>query len=664
MFLIAQRALAQVRLGTVPVEAERPADEAPERDAPPFVTVVDARQPSARVVSMGELLERQAGVHVRSRGGLGAFTSVSIRGSESTEIALLIDGVPLSQAASGLLDLSQLPVDGLERVEVYRGVPPVELGSNAVGGAINLVTRKGTRARSWRSAAGFGSFGARSLGGGYAGTRAGLRVAVSAGYRGATGDFRYYDNGGTLLDKSDDHIEQRHNNGFDQIAVDVSIGSAGRSGFRLASHIFLKRQGVPGLGSLGAETRNATLTTGRIFVEGGVARSGRRVDLRLGLHLLYERTAFANPGGERVGSYGANVSDQQAVAPGLQGRADAPLGGHQLLSALAEARLEHRRPSDLLRPTRSGAASTRLLASLALADEIRLAADRLVLAPALRVDSTLSIAEPGRPGEPGARRQADLFFSPRLSLRFSVSPRLTLKGSAGRFVRFPTLVERFGDAAFILPHPSLQAETAWGGDAGANLTLRRGAAAAELEAVGFARWVDDYIAFVPLAFAIEALNIGRTRFLGAEARLKASLGPAAVTVDYTFLDAANFTAQPGVYGKQLPERPRHELAARADLLGRPFKLFYEVQFVGEVFRDQQNNNLLPARWLHAIGASFEHAPFLLSLEVRNLADLRVVDLPLGGLIHRGQTTPYPLVDTFDYPLPGRAVYLTLALQSR
>src|SRR5262249_34032764 len=139
---------------------------------------------------------------------------------------------------------------------------------------------------------------------------------------------------------------------------------------------------------------------------------------------------------------------------------------------------------------------------------------------------------------------------------------------------------------------------------------------------------------------------------------------AALSCDYTFLDAANFTAQPGVYGKQLPERPRHEFAARVDLGGAPFKLFYEAQFVDEVFRDQQNYNRLPARWLHAVRASFERAPLSVSLEVRNLADLRVIDLPLGGLVNRGNTTPYPLVDTFDYPLPGRSVYLTVALQPR
>ena len=50
----------------------------------------------------------------------------------------------------------------------------------------------------------------------------------------------------------------------------------------------------------------------------------------------------------------------------------------------------------------------------------------------------------------------------------------------------------------------------------------------------------------------------------------------------------------------------------------------------------------------------------LGVEARNLFDLRVVDLPLGGSANVGETRPYPLVDFFDYPLPGRAIYATLA----
>ena len=69
--------------------------------------------------------------------GLGAFTSrVLCAAPTPNEVAIFLDGVPLSRAASGAVDLSQLPVDGLDHVEIYRGVPPIELGAEAIGGAI------------------------------------------------------------------------------------------------------------------------------------------------------------------------------------------------------------------------------------------------------------------------------------------------------------------------------------------------------------------------------------------------------------------------------------------------------------------------------------------------------------------------------------------------
>jgi outer membrane receptor protein involved in Fe transport len=83
-----------------------------------------------------------------------------------------------------------------------------------------------------------------------------------------------------------------------------------------------------------------------------------------------------------------------------------------------------------------------------------------------------------------------------------------------------------------------------------------------------------------------------------------------------------------------------------------------------VWRDAANTdaNLIPSRALHAVGARV--GPFrglTFSVELRNLGDLRVVDQPLGGSIHAGQTTAAPLVDVYGYPLPGRAIYATLTL---
>jgi vitamin B12 transporter len=613
------------------------------------VTSIDATQPSTRLVSVADLIEGQAGVFVRARGGLGSFTSVSIRGSEANEVAILVDGMPLSRAAAGVIDLAQLSVAGLQRVEIWRGVPPIEFGAEAVGGAINLVTRRGALVPELRASVGGGSFGARSASMGWSGSDRGLRIDLSAAYNGATGDFRYYDTAGTLFNQTDDRISTRHNNDFNQGAVDATI--AGRR-WRLGVHGFLKDQGTPGVGLLGAESLHARLTTGRALVDGGVDGSAGPFVWRAAAQVLYERNAFANPFGEQVGPFGANVSDADALSVGLHARARAPWGRRQHWLVLADLRSENRFPHDLLLPALSGAASQRLLGAIGVEDEVRVLGDRLTLTAGVRLDGTYSrLTLPQATG--ALAPSTDVAPTGRITARAELTRWLALRGAVGRFVRFPTLLELFGDGAFVLPRALLKPETAWAGDVGATVAGGGPRVRGSLEATFFGRAVADTIVYLPGGRAAAPANIGDSRMLGVELRAQAAVGEwLAARVDYTFVDARQV---PG--DGQIPGRPQNELSLRVDVRRLPFAIFYEMQYVDRLYRDPANSAFVPERALHGIGVSFDYRWFSALVEVRNLADLRVVELPAGTA-----TVPYPLVDYFSYPLPGRAVYATLVLR--
>ncbi len=669
-YVLAARAvladIAPTSIGAVTVPAERPDPTLPERDGPSFVTVIDAQSATARTASVADLLEQQAGVHLRSRGGLGSFTSVSIRGSEEAEVAVLVDGVPLSRAASGTIDLSQIPVDGLLRVEIWRGTPPIELGAEAIGGAINLITNKARRPMSWRAQAGAGSFGARNANASWGQAAHGSSAQLSAGYRGANGDFSYYDNGGTLYYAPDDHIAQRRNNGFDQLALDAELTGKGSPTFdwRLGAHGFLKRQGVPGLATAGGETTQARLDTGRALIDATLSWKQRHFTAQLAANFLYERSAFSNPLGEAVGPFGPNVSEGNAIAGGVRGRADIPIGRHQLASLLAELRAEERIPYDLLRIAAQGSPARRVLYGAGLVDAVRLLHDAIALEPALRIDGDVAALGTGPSGKSYAATQHNFFVSPRLGIRFRVASFLSVRASAGRFVRFPTLLEQFGDGAFILGAPALKSENAWGGDAGVSAKGSHGPVSGSLEAAFFGRRVGDAIVYIAGGNTVVPTNLGDTRTLGAELRGELDLWKwAHLGVDYTFVDAVELDNRTGAAGKQLPGRPAHELGARVEVGRAPIRLSYELAYAAAVYRDAQNYTQLPAHALHAIGATLSHGPLSLVVEVRNLADLRVANLPLGGSAHAGQTVSYPLVDYFNYPLPGRAVYATLTVKN-
>lgn len=654
-------------VGTVVVDAPRPdaaADvRAREADALPLVTVIDARRATAAQASVADLLAGEAGVRVRSRGGLGAFTAVSVRGSEESEVAVVLDGVPLSRAASGAIDLAQLPADSLDRIEIYRGAPPIELGGEAVGGVIHLISRRaGTRLEVGGELGG-GSFGARAasahLGGPIGKGRGAPTVQLAASYRGATGDFTYFDNGGTLLYRDDDRVSRRHNNDFDQASVDASLDRRGPRPFRVGVHGFWKAQGVPGVATLGRETETARLTTGRLLLTGDVGRRGR-VDLRLGSSLLFERSHFENPLGEAAGLFGAAVSEGEAVAASLTPRLDAPLGRHQLLTVLGEARLEHRRPYDLLRPALGLRPAVRGLFALAAADELSLWRERIAIYGGVRLDLRRSALLTGADGGTLPDQDAfDWFLSPRLNVRVRAHRTVTLRASAGRYVRFPTLLEQFGDGAFIVGRPTLRPESAWGGEVAATVRGAGARIAGGVEAALFGRRASGLIAFIPGGNSVTPINVGDARVLGLEARGDVTLGGRlALTASYTFLDARDVTAGSPSEGKRLPGRAAHAADLRATLLGGPFRVAYELDFLSSVPRDAFGLNELPPRLLHALSAGYHARGFELVLEVRNLADTRIVALPLGGSARAGETAPYPLVDFYNFPLPGRAFYAT------
>ncbi len=658
-------------IGTVVVDAARPdADrDAKEREhaSIPLVTVIDATHAGAGRTSVADLIASEVGVRVRSRGGLGAFTSVSLRGSEESEVTVMLDGVPLSRAASGSIDLSQLPADGLERVDIYRGAPPIQLGAEAVGGVINLVSRRAGKKLTMGAELGGGSFGARSASAHLGGpVQRGKREAdtlvaqASASYRGATGDFSYFDGAGTLLYTGDDRFARRRNNDFDQGNLDVTLDRRGTRPLHLGVHGFLKTQGVPGVATLGKETEHARLTTGRLLVTGQAGKRGGRVDGTLQASLLYERNHFQNPLGEAVGPFGPSVLDGEAVSASLVPRVDAPLGRRNLLTALAELRLEHRRAYDLLRPTAPLPAAVRGLFALAVADEVSFLDDKLVLYGGLRLDlraSSLLIGQEGL-AIPDQER-FDWFVSPRVNLRWLAHRLVTVRASVGRYVRFPSLLEQFGDGAFLLGRPALRPESSWGGDLAATVRGKSKHATGGLEASMFGRRSSDLIAYLPGATSVAPINVGDAQVLGLEARGDVRIaGRVDLACGYTYLDARDRTAGAPSENKRLPGRAPHALDARIGVRGGPFRIGYELDFLSSVPRDTLNLSVLPPRLLHGISAAFQAGRFELLVEVRNLADTRIVQLPLGGSARAGESVPYALVDFYNFPLPGRAIYAT------
>ena len=113
------------------------------RESPFNVVALDAKSQYNSTLDLGHLLAKASGVKIREAGGVGSDMNISINGFTGRNIKIFMDGVPMQGNASSF-QLNNIPVSLAERIEVYKGVIPVEFGSDALGGVINIVTNRTT----------------------------------------------------------------------------------------------------------------------------------------------------------------------------------------------------------------------------------------------------------------------------------------------------------------------------------------------------------------------------------------------------------------------------------------------------------------------------------------------------------------------------------------
>lgn len=166
--LAAAQATAPVDLDRVVVTGTRTAVTVDASLA--AVEVIDRAQiERSQAHSLPELLRGRAGITVGNNGGLGKQSSVFLRGSESNHVLVLVDGVRIGSANFDLAAFQDLPLQMVERIEIVRGPRSSLYGSDAIGGVIQVFTRRDRGGYAPRFHAGTGSHGLREVGGGFGG---------------------------------------------------------------------------------------------------------------------------------------------------------------------------------------------------------------------------------------------------------------------------------------------------------------------------------------------------------------------------------------------------------------------------------------------------------------------------------------------------------------
>lgn len=104
------------------------------------VTIITSKEIENRASNLNEILSKQVGVQVRQTGGLGGENRISVRGLEGKRVAIFIDGNPIN-TPDGSLGINDLPLQIIERIEIYKGAVPASFGSDGLGSAVNVVLK-------------------------------------------------------------------------------------------------------------------------------------------------------------------------------------------------------------------------------------------------------------------------------------------------------------------------------------------------------------------------------------------------------------------------------------------------------------------------------------------------------------------------------------------
>ena len=593
MILVAQTATAQPAV-TIPdtvVTATR--TPLPVKDIPAGVTVIDRQAIEASgATTLGDVLATVPGLHVSPSGGPGGQASVFLRGTNSGHVLVLRDGMPINDASepSNAFNFGIDTLSDIERIEVVRGPMAALYGSGAIGGVINLISRRGTAGAPLLE---------MDLSGGYPATIQGAAQAS-----GVAGPIDYALTVESQSRRGFDSTPRRMTGiytgtpqGFRDRIATANLGYTPVEGTRLS--LFLRGSetlfGFNTLGSPTFDTSNSfgTVSTllGRIGVTShlfnGVYETavflGRAQDDRRYL----ERLDLADPNltaeDNRYHSYRTDLQWNNTVHLNDLMPSTVLTGSDLTFGYQHTADTINVRVNDSFAGfpfTQSARAS--MTTDAGYVGLTTTAWKHLVATGQLRQDWVAG-------NTPTTWRLGLVLLAPEIGTSF--------KAAYGTSFRAPSLFERFGVDSFgTVGNPTLKPESAQGWEVGFTTTI---AVLGRDDAVTFGatyfnEQVNDLIVgvFAPVSTSI---NVGSAHIQGVEVEI--TLRPATwmmLNASYTFTDAVADN-QPASIGSALLRRPRNAAAADVTITPMPgLRIVSAVIYTGpshDFLYDNQDNGI-------------------------------------------------------------------------
>lgn len=203
-------------------------------------TSIPLKELQKESVELNQVLNQSAGIIVREQGGLGSRVNYSINGLEGSAVRFFIDGIPLDYFGSSY-SVSTIPVSQINSIDIFKGVVPVELGSDALGGAINLVTNKNLD-NTLQFDYTYGSFNTHKISAtGYFQAENGLTAKLAAFYNYSDNNYKVWGEEITITKPETYEVirgltAERFHDAFESKAIKTDLGITNKS---WATHFFI-----------------------------------------------------------------------------------------------------------------------------------------------------------------------------------------------------------------------------------------------------------------------------------------------------------------------------------------------------------------------------------------------------------------------------------------
>jgi outer membrane cobalamin receptor len=498
------------------------------KDVPHSVTVIDEKDiEKASAVTVADVLKDVVGLQVKPQGATGALASVSMRGMKSAQVLVLIDGRPVNKFQDGEVDFSKIPVNNIASIEVVRGATSSLYGSNAMGGVINIITKKETK---------------NSVNVSY-GTYNTSHSDVTVSHR--KGEFVY-----NITAAKDSSKGDRPNSGLDSENINFYSGYkfTDEISVDLRAGYYNSRLELPGL---------VTFPTydDKQFDKNNYA--DLEINLPLGI-MLKSYTKYDTMNIEWRDFLGTKqFTEHKNRETGNELRISRDLADWNHIVIGGEYRDYKLKSSEV-------GSQDMQLSSAYLHDEIKF--------------SDLAILTIG--GRHDSYKDVDDEFSPSAALLVNVTKDTALRFSAGKSFRVPTFNDLYWPATvWTEGNPNLDPETGVTYDIGIDTQFKDHL---WVRVTGFVSDVEDMIVWAPgLDFVWRPYNISNAKIKGLETEVKARLNKyVTANIGYTLLDSENEET-----GVDIIYTPTNKIDASIDVTVSDTSLTLSLEHVGKRYHN-------------------------------------------------------------------------------